>query len=302
MEDIEIGISLTIEKFRILLSETEVDYALNLVSDMTITSISDGRSPISGSICFIEDSALLTKMSDVVYILKKSVPGISCVVTDEPRSFFIKLLEKLQDKKLVSSLLSGGKKTGVSQKAQVHPSAVIGESVTIGDGTIISAGCVIECNTSIGCDCIIRANTVIGCAGISLYKSQANEVLRFPHLAGVVIGNNVEIGANCVLVRGTLKNTRIGNDVVIGNLCNIGHGVSVADKVWLSAGTLLGGNSLIEANSTIGIGATIKDNLTIGLETSIGMGAVCTKNTDAGSFLFGNPAKPTRKIKVGPER
>jgi acetyltransferase-like isoleucine patch superfamily enzyme len=100
----------------------------------------------------------------------------------------------------------------------------------------------------------------------------------------------------------TKSDILLGDEVVIGNQCNIGHGVTVQDKVWLSVGTIVGGNSLIESNSTIGLGVSIKDNLNIGEKTSIGMGAVIIKDTNAKSSYFGNPAKPIRKIKAGPER
>lgn len=302
MGSVSIKRALAIDDLKALLGEIDANYDLNIVGDIAITSVSDGRAPVAGSICFVEDIEKLIKRSDVTYIVPALVIGFSCIIVGDPRSLFIKLLEILQEKKLTCAFASGEKNIHVSRTARIHQTSVIEEDVAIGDGTVISAGCVIKSGTSIGCGCIIRENTVIGCDGISLYKSQAGEVQRFPHLAGVSVGDGVEIGANCVLVRGTLKNTRIGDHVVIGNLCNIGHGVSVADKVWLSVGSLVGGNSSIEVNSIIGIGVTIKDNLTIGVDASVGMGSVCTKSTEAGSFLFGNPAKLIRKIKVGPER
>jgi acetyltransferase-like isoleucine patch superfamily enzyme len=302
MQGVGLKNTLTIDSIEIILSEINVNYTLNIISDLAITSVSDGRSPVSASICFVEDITNLIKMSGVLYIVPEIISDVSCIVADDPRNLFIKFLEILQKKKLTSSLSADKRNIGVSRTAQIHPSAVIENDVAIGEGTVISAGCVVKSGTSIGRGCIVRENTVIGCDGIALYKNKMGEVLRFPHLASTLIGNNVEIGANCVVVRGTLTNTSIADEVVIGNLCNIGHGVSVQDKVWLSVGTVLGGNSMIEANSTIGLGVSIKDNLNIGTGTSIGMGSVVTKNTDAKSFCFGNPAKPIRKIKTGPVR
>jgi len=302
MQGISLKNTLSIEKIKVILNEIDIKYALNIISDVVVTSISDGRTPTSESLCFVENPANLIKKNNTVYILSRLVPEVSCIVVNDPRNLFIKFLEIIQNNKLTYNLPIEKRNVGVSRTAQVHPTAVIEDDVAIGNNTVISAGCVIKSGTSIGTDCIIRENTVIGCDGISLYKNKVGEVLRFPHLASALIGNNVEIGANCVVVKGTLINTSIADDVVIGNLCNIGHGVSIQSKVWLSVGAVVGGNSLIGSNSTIGIGATIKDNLNIGIDTSIGMGSVVTKNTDTSSFYFGNPAKPIKKIKTGPNR
>ena len=124
--------------------------------------------------------------------------------------------------------------------------------------------------------------------------------MRFSHLSGVVIGNNVEIGVNCVLVKGTLKYTEIQNDVVIGNLCNIGHGFLVESRTWISVGVIVGGNTTIECNSTIGLRVNVKGNIIVRENTSIGMGSVITKSARAESSYFGNSVKLIRKIKTGP--
>lgn len=148
----------------------------------------------------------------------------------------------------------------------------------------------------------IRENCTIGCDGIALYKAKNEEVLRFPHLAGIYIGKNVEIGANSVIVRGTLSNTQINDDTVIGNLCNIGHGVKLGKKVWLSVGGMIGGNCVIEDYVTMGLSVSLKDNLFVAEGSTVGMGSVVTKSLKEKATVFGNPAKPLRPLNVGPKR
>lgn len=235
--------------------------------------------------------------------LAKDFSESNCIIVDDPRKWYIRLLEFFDQKELLedfTSVLNAAK--GIDPSAKIDPRAILEEGVYIGKNVIISAGTVIKKGTYISDDVIIRENCTIGCDGIALYKTLQNEVLRFPHVAGVYIGENVEIGANSVIVRGTLSNTAIASDTVIGNLCNIGHGVRIGHKVWISVGSMVGGNTMIADFTTIGLGVRIKDNISIASHCTIGMGSVVTKNIPEKISVFGNPAKPIRPLNVGPNR
>ena len=105
-----------------------------------------------------------------------------------------------------------------------------------------------------------------------------------------------------VAVAITLAPTFIGDDVVIGNLCNIGHGATVEDGVWMSVGSLLGGHTTVHAGATIAMGVSVRDNLVIGEAASLGMGSVVVKNVEAKHSMFGNPAKRMVGLRTGPTR
>ncbi|PIW04166.1 MAG: hypothetical protein COW40_11180 [Cytophagales bacterium CG17_big_fil_post_rev_8_21_14_2_50_40_13] len=274
---------------------------LNTPKQFEITGISDGRAPISHTLCFLEDISQVKQDPTVLYIVPNPVDGLATLVTDDPRYVFIKFLEHVQEYDNYEPLPDGFRDF-VHATAFVHEKAVLESGVFIGENAWIGAGAVIKKGAVIGKNSIIRENTVIACPGISLYKAKNGEVLRFPHLSGVSIGDNVEIGANAVIVQGTLKPTAIEDDVVIGNLCNIGHGVTVKSKVWMSVGTLIGGNCVVEHNATIGLGVSVKDRLHIEKNTSVGMGSVITKSTEENTSYFGNPAKSLRTLKAGPNR
>jgi UDP-3-O-[3-hydroxymyristoyl] glucosamine N-acyltransferase len=283
------------------IEELNVHSKLNTPNQFEINGISDGRSPVSHTICFLEDISLVKQDPTVLYILPDHIDGLATLVTDDPRYVLIKFLEHVQEYDNYEPLQDGFRDF-VHATAFVHEKAVLESGVFIGENAWIGAGAVIKKGSVIGKNSIVRENTVIGCPGIALYKAKNGEVLRFPHLSGVTIGNNVEIGANAVIVQGTLKPTVIEDDVVVGNLCNIGHGVTVKSKVWMSVGTLIGGNCVVEKNATLGLGVSVKDRLHIEENTSVGMGSVVTKSTEENTSYFGNPAKPLRGLKTGPTR
>ncbi len=225
------------------------------------------------------------------------------VTVDDARAVFIALLDRLTIElglQPYTSIMSAD--ISISPLARIHPSACLEEGVKISDGAVISAGCVIKRGTQIGCNTVIRENSVIGCDGITVYKNKNGDLMKFPHVCGVVIGENTEIGAGCVVARGILSSTRIGSNVVIGNLSNIGHGATVADDVWMSVGTLIGGHTHIGRKATIGMGSRIRDNQLVGDHASIGMGSVVVKSVDPGTSVFGNPAKRMATLTTGPKR
>ena len=283
----------------------------NIQDNAQYLGFSDGRLTVSNTICFVDKEPspdMIKNLSDVMvitnYTLAPYFKNAALLQTKDPRAFFIKLLDLFEREKKCLPFTSQipNQIPTINQEATIDPRAIIEEGVSIGKGSIISAGVVLKKGTVIGENCIIRENCTIGCNGIALYKTIHGETLRFPHLAGVNIANNVELGASVIIVRGTLTNTLIEEDTVIGNLCNIGHGVKIAKKVWISVGTLIGGNCSIGEYTTIGLGTRLKDNLIIGENVSIGMGSVVTKHLPSFSSVFGNPAKKLRSLNTGPKR
>lgn len=303
----EIIKQLSLKNILSILDEINVSYEFTDCNSNGVKYISDYREITSDNcICFVENydttmSALFSKIN--IYISKQIIPEIPCIIVDDPRFVFIKLINHLVEKKMIYSLPREYRGIPLNNESNlINKFAIIEDGVFVGTNTVIGAGCIIKSGTIIGDNCIIRENTVVGCDGIALYKANNGKILRFPHIGIVKIGNNVEIGANCVIVKGALSATQIKDNVVIGNLCNVGHGVIIESKVWSSVGTLIGGNTVINHGATIGLGVCIRDNIVIEEKSSIGMGSIVTKSTQANSSYFGNPAKPLPKLKTGPLR
>lgn len=243
------------------------------------------------------------------FVLTDGLPGESiqgsnqfCVVSD-PRAVFMDVLAWLIDSVGIDAHWRGfSSEAGISSEARVAISAVIEPGVEVGAGSVICAGAVIKRGSRIGRNTVIRENVVIGSDGVTVYRAADGRLLKFPHVGGVSIGDNTEIGANAVIAGGILAPTFIGNDVVIGNLCNVGHGAVVEDGVWMSVGTLLGGHTTVHAGATVAMGVSVRDNLVVGAQASLGMGSVVVKNVEPNHSMFGNPAKRMVGLKTGPKR
>ncbi|MBL1263697.1 hypothetical protein [Candidatus Methylomicrobium oryzae] len=278
--------------------------------DRPVLGVTNGRSAASGALCFVDrppPPESLAKLESAVVMTNRQIapllPGCPLIVTEDPRAMFIDCLERIRTARgfaPFSSLIEAA--PGIHPNARIHPGAVIEEGVSIGDGTQVAAGCVIKQGASIGNAVTIRENTVIGTDGIALYKAEDGRVLRFPHLAGVIIGDHAEIGASCVISRGVLNATRVGRDAVIGNLSNVGHAAQIGDKVWMSVGCMIGGNTAIGERSTLGLGVCVRDNLDVGRDCSIGMGSVVVNDMPDNHSVFGNPARRLPDVKAGPDR
>lgn len=275
-----------------------------------IIGVSNGRHAAPDTLCFIDRTPTpeaLSFLKDAWVLTNREMaadlPECSLLIVDDPRALFIDLInEILTDRGFYCFTSLTDTTPFIHADAEIHGSAVIEDGVSIGKGSRIAAGCVIKAGTVIGNHVIVRENTTIGPDGIALYKAKDGRVLRFPHLAGVLIEDNVEIGASCVLSRGVMHSTRIGKDSVIGNLSNLGHAAQIGSKVWMSVGCMIGGNTMIGAGSTLGLAVAVRDNLRIGKNCSIGMGSVVVNDLPDNHSVFGNPARRLPEVNAGPDR
>jgi UDP-3-O-[3-hydroxymyristoyl] glucosamine N-acyltransferase len=229
-------------------------------------------------------------------------PAASFVPMSDPRAAFIDLGTRLLSEGHVAVSSAVPRPFGVHPSVQVEAGSVIHAETRIDKDVKIGSNCVIHRGTWIKAGAEIHDNSTIGVEGINAYKGNDAKQRSFPHFASVIIGENVEIGAGSVVVRGILNSTLIGSHTVIGNLCNIGHVVEIGEKVWMSVGCLIGGHSHIGNGATLGMGVAIKDNIQIGENAQIGMGSVVVKSVKPNSSVFGNPARAIGPIQAGPVR
>ena len=217
-------------------------------------------------------------------------------------------------------------KVGISERASVaanakigvdvdiHDFSVISHEVEIGDNTRIYPNCTIGPGTKIGQDCIIYPNVTIydGCTIGDHVTIHAGSVIgqdgfgyathdgihhKIPQVGGVIIEDDVEIGANCAIDRGTLGDTIIGKGSKFSNLIAIGHNTRIGPYSLLVAQVGIAGSVQVGHHSIFGGQAGIVGHIKIGDNVKIGAQAGVINDVPDNQSIAGSPAWPITQTK-----
>lgn len=188
----------------------------------------------------------------------------------------------------------------IDQEAQIDENVSIGAfcvigKATIGKGTVIDSNVRIYDDVTIGCYCDIKAGAVLGGAGFGFEVDEDGNKFRFPQIGRLLIGDDVEIGANTCIDRGALSDTVIGDHTKINNLCHIAHNNVIGRNVTITGCVNVSGSNVIDDNVWIAPNASIRGFIHLGEGCTVGMGAVATKDIPAHEVWVGNPAKKMEK-------
>lgn len=216
------------------------------------------------------------------------------LVVEEPKLLFTKILIEFFTTKKSHSIHPSATihdQAKLAENVHIGPNVYIGKSI-IGENTVVDGNCFIYDNVIIGRDCHIQPNTTIGAAGFGYVKDHSNKPIRVPHFGGVIIGNNVDIGASTCIDRGTLGNTIIQDNAKIDNLVHVAHNVNVGQGSYVIANSMLGGSTVIGENVWIAPSASLINKISIAKNSVIGMSAVVTKDVIEEGTYAGFPARP----------
>ena len=179
----------------------------------------------------------------------------------------------------------------IGRNCRILPGSYIGREVEIGDNCYIGSGVRLVGEVHIGNNVVIRENSVIGADGLSTDRDENEKALTMPQFGGIVIEDNVQIGALTVIARGAIDNTVIKSGAKIDNSVFISHNVQIGKDTFIVGETIMFGSSSTGNRVFISGNSTIRDGRHIGDGARIGMGSVVVKNVDNYTVVKGNPAR-----------
>lgn len=227
-------------------------------------------------------------------------------VTKSPRElmplilkFFKRETKNITDSVEKSSLIGENSKIGpnvyighdvkIGKNANIYPNVTILEGVTIGDNITIYPGVTIREFCTIGNNVIIQPGAVIGSDGFGYVKVNG-ENIKVEQIGVVVIEDNVEIGANCAIDRGTIGNTIIKKGTKFDNLVHIAHNVVIGEQGLITGQVGIAGSTVVGDNVIMGGQSGIIGHLKVGNNVTLAGKGVITSNTSDNETLSGYPA------------
>ena len=238
--------------------------------DMRLLCLRSIDNTIDSSLSFSLDPNLTKKAKGTVICSEEVSSKATLILSKKPKEDFVKVATYAER---FNAVVKG-------KTRFIHPTAVINNDPDI----LIHIGK----NVRIGPNCSI------GFDGFG-YVDIDGEWINFPHVGGVIIEDNVEIGANVCIDRGSLSNTILRKGVKIDNLVHIAHNVEIGENTLVVCQSMFGGSTRVGKNVWIGPGVTTLEWITIGDNALIGMGSVVTRDIRPGWIAFGSPAKEVRK-------
>ncbi|MFT3742582.1 MAG: UDP-3-O-(3-hydroxymyristoyl)glucosamine N-acyltransferase [Gammaproteobacteria bacterium] len=293
--------------------------------DTLIHSIAPLDKAQAGQLSFLHDhyladpkykSFLSTTQASVVILSPKfsELSTVNQLIMDNPYLGYAKVAKLFAPKpnaqKGIHPTAVVGKNCCIAETACIGPHCVIGDEVVIGERTIVSAGCTIGDHSAIGADgtlypkatlyhnikigdrVILQSGVVIGSDGFGMVNDNGTWY-KIPQLGGVILGNDVEIGANTTIDRGALEDTVIGDGVKLDNQIQIGHNVRIGAHTVIAGCTGIAGSTEIGRGCMIGGAAMISGHikLTDGVILTASA-AVSSSILNPGIYSSGVPSQP----------
>ena len=188
-----------------------------------------------------------------------------------------------------------GDRARIGARTIIYPNVTIGPGAEIGEDCTIHSGVSIRERVRIGSRVIIQNGAVIGSDGFGFAKRADGSHEKIPQVGGVVVEDDVEIGANSAIDRPAVGETRIGAGTKIDNLVQVAHGVTIGRRVLLAGQVGIAGSTVVEDDVTLAGQVGVSGHVTIGKGTIATAQTGIPNSIDPGSFISGYPAIPNRE-------
>lgn len=280
---------------------------------IVINNTSSIESANENSLVFISDSRIdkaellkITKAKLIICNITEinNIESEKClVIVENPKAVFSRIINNIFFQKKLNQIHPT---CIIHSDAKLHKNIYIGPYSIIGNCTI-EEGVEIESNVCIYDNVYIEKNTkiqsgcIIGCEGFDYIMDENGKYIEnFPQLGGVKIEENVIIGSNTCIQRGTLGDTIIKKNCLIDNMITIAHNVIINENSIIIGHSHVGGSVVIGKNAFIGQSSSIANVGYVGEMSKIGIGSVVIRSVNNGESVFGNPAKninsPSKKV------
>ena len=289
--------------------------------DIVILEVASLREAVPGNISFLAHRRYLkdlqeTRASAIVLPKGVSFDRLPSIRVDNPYFAFAQLLHLFYDLPYQSkgvderAIVRRGVQIGrdvtlypyvyieedasIGDQVMIYPGTFVGKGSLIGDHSIIYPNVTIREGCRIGRRVIIHSGAVIGSDGFGFvpYKGEHHKI---PQVGGVIIGDDVEIGANTTIDRATIGNTVIKRGTKIDNLVQIAHNVSVGEDCVFAAQAGIAGSTQIGNHVTMAGQAGVTGHIRIGDQVTVAGQAGVTKDVKEGQTVAGMPALPHRE-------
>lgn len=273
---------------------------------------------LAGDICAVWDVRDLEKIKAGVHLVASpdafaSRPGLSGISVNDPRAAFPALLSLfapvrkgggIHPSAVVSHLATVSPDAWIGPLCVVEDGAVIGEGVrlranvfvgeecVLGSGTVVEPGVVLLEKVRTGKNCLIHGGAVLGCDGFGIVPAEeGNGPVKIPQLGGVVLGDEVEIGACTTVDRGTLDDTIVGSFTKVDDHAHIAHNVVIGKNCIVVAMTGIAGSAVLEDNVIMAARSGVNDHTRIGRGATVAANAGAVKDVPPGKVVSGFPAR-----------
>jgi UDP-3-O-[3-hydroxymyristoyl] glucosamine N-acyltransferase len=188
-----------------------------------------------------------------------------------------------------------GERVAMGERTHIHAGSVIGDDCSLGDDCVLHPRVVMYPRTKIGARAIVHSGAVIGADGFGMAEDDGRW-LKVPQLGRVVIGDDVEIGANTTIDRGAIEDTLIADDVKLDNQIQVGHNSNIGRHTAIAGCVGIAGSTHIGANCQIGGAAMISGHLSIPDGTIISAATFVAATIDKPGVYTGSfPLLPHRE-------
>ena len=190
--------------------------------------------------------------------------------------------------------VSVGAGARVGARTRIHGRVVLYPDVIVGEDCVIHAGCILREGTRIGDRVVLQPGVVIGADGFGYVPDDEGRPYAMPHVGGVWIESDVEIGALTTVDRGTLTDTRIRQGAKIDNQVQIAHNCDIGERVMIAAQCGLSGSTKVETGAILMGGVGSSGHLTVGERAFVGARTGLHKDVAAGARVYGFPQQSER--------